>query len=153
MKKIILLILSLFSLTLFSQVPQGFSYQAVALNSAGNPVVSSIVSVRISILDNSATGTNLYTETHSKTTNANGLYTLIIGQGTPTFGAFSTINWAVNSKFVKVELDPTGGSAFTLVGSSQLMSVPYAFYSSSSATINPASGSNSNTLIYLTNGF
>jgi hypothetical protein len=153
MKKIFLLIITLISSALFSQVPQGFSYQAVALNSAGSPVVSSTISVRISILDNSATGTNLYTETHSKTTNANGLYNLIIGQGTPISGTFSTINWALNSKFVKVELDPTGGSTFTLVGSNQLMSVPYAIYSSSSASINPASGSNSNTLIYLSNGF
>ncbi len=153
MKKIFLSILTLISFALFSQVPQGFSYQAVALNSAGNPVVSSPVSVRISILDNSAAGTNLYTETHSKTTNANGLYSLNIGQGTPSYGIFSTINWALNSKFVKVEIDPAGGTAFSLVGSSQLMSVPYAFYSLSSASISPAGGSNSNTLIYLSNGF
>ena len=149
MKKIILSLLIFVSLSIIAQVPQGFSYQAVAFNSSGSPVVSSIVSVRISIIDNSSTGTILYTETHSKLTNANGLYNLTIGQGTPTVGTFTAINWILNSKYVKVELDPLGGTAFTTIGTSQLMSVPYSFYSISSGAISPASGSNSNTLIYL----
>ena len=68
MKKIILFSLFLVSFLSSSQVPQGISYQAIALNTSGNPVVSSNVSVRLSILDNSTTGTNLYSETHLKTT-------------------------------------------------------------------------------------
>lgn len=126
MKKLFTTLLTFSSLLLFGQVPQGFSYQAVAFNSAGSPVVSSTVSVRISVLDNSASGTTLYTETHSKTTNASGLYSLTIGQGTPTLGTFTSINWSVNSKFVKVELDPTGGTTYTTVGTSQFLSVPFA---------------------------
>jgi hypothetical protein len=153
MKNLILIILSLLLFTAKAQVPQGISYQAVAFNSAGSPVVSSTISVRISILDNSATGTNLYTETHSKTTNANGLYSLTIGQGIPVSGTFSSINWVSNSKFLKVEVDPTGGTSYSLVGTSQFLSVPYAFHCGSANSISSGSGSNSNTLIYLTNGF
>ncbi len=76
------------SIFTFAQVPQGISYQAIALNASGNPVVSSNIGIRLSILDNAATGTVLYTETHTKTTNAQGLFNLVIGQGTATTGTF-----------------------------------------------------------------
>ncbi|WP_294332442.1 hypothetical protein [uncultured Chryseobacterium sp.] len=111
---------------LSAQVPQAFSYQTIAFNAAGAPIANGNVSFRISILDNSATGTVLYTETQTKTTNAKGLVNLNIGQGTATNGNFGGINWGTNSKFVKVEMDPAGGSNYTNVGVNQLMSVPYA---------------------------
>lgn len=134
MKKIITSLALLFTLITFAQVPQGISYQAIASNGAGNPVVSSNVGLRLSILDNSATGTVLYTETHTKTTNPQGLFNLVIGQGTPTTGTFSTINWATNSKFLKVEMDAAGGTNYALVGTTQLLSVPYALASDSLIT-------------------
>jgi hypothetical protein len=108
-----------------AQVPQAFSYQTIAFNAAGAPVANGNVSFRISILDNSATGTVLYTETQTKTTNAKGLVNLNIGQGTAATGNFGGINWGTNTKFVKVEMDPAGGSNYTNVGVNQLMSVPY----------------------------
>ncbi|MCZ8198577.1 MAG: hypothetical protein O9267_13320 [Flavobacterium sp.] len=126
MKKTITLLALFISILTFAQVPQGISYQAIALNSSGNPVVSSNVGIRLSVLDNSANGTVLYTETHTKTTNAQGLFNLVIGQGTPSTGTFSTINWGTNSKFLKVEMDATGGTNYVLVGTTQLLSVPYA---------------------------
>jgi len=110
----------------YSQVPQAFTYQTIAFNSAGAPIANGNVNLRISILDNSATGTVLYTETHTKTTNSKGLVNLNIGQGTATTGNFGGINWGTNSKFVKVEMDPAGGNNYTNVGVNQLMSVPYA---------------------------
>lgn len=134
MKKVFILFALCFSSVLFAQVPQGISYQAVAFNGSGNPVVSGTVSVRLSILDNSASGTTLYTETHSKTTNAQGLFNLVIGQGTLVSGNFNTINWRVNTKFLKIEMDATGGSNYTLVGSTQLLSVPYALAADSLVT-------------------
>ncbi len=109
----------------YSQVPQAFTYQTIAFNSAGAPIANGNVNLRISILDNSATGTVLYTETHTKTTNSKGLVNLNIGQGTATTGNFGGINWGTNTKFVKVEMDPAGGSNYTNVGVNQLMSVPY----------------------------
>lgn len=126
MKKIYATI-GLFLATLLSaQIPQAFSYQTIAFNSAGAPIANGNVSLRISILDNSATGTVLYTETHNKTTNSKGLVNLNIGQGTATTGNFGAINWGTNAKFVKVEMDPAGGNNYTNVGVNQLMSVPYA---------------------------
>ena len=126
MKKIITLSLLFISLLSFAQVPQGISYQAIALNTSGNPVVSSIVGIRLSLLDSSGTGNVLYSETHLKTTNAQGLFNLVIGQGTVVSGVFNTINWALNTKFLKVEMDATGGTTYVLVGTTQLLSVPYA---------------------------
>lgn len=119
--------IGLFLATLLSaQVPQAFSYQTIAFNTAGAPIANGNVALRISILENSATGTVLYTETHTKTTNAKGLVNLNIGQGTSTTGSFGGINWGANTKFVKVEMDPAGGSNYINVGVNQLMSVPYA---------------------------
>lgn len=126
MKKTLLLLVLLISATAFCQVPQGISYQAIATNGSGNPIVSSNVGVRLSILDNSASGTLLYGETQTKTTNAQGLFNLVIGQGTATAGTFTGINWSTNPKFLKVEMDATGGSNYALVGTTQLLSVPYA---------------------------
>lgn len=125
----------------FAQVPQGISYQAVAFNSGGSPVVNGTVGVKISLLDQSITGTVVYAETHTKTTNAQGLFNLNIGQGTATVGTFSAINWGANSKFIKVEVDPAGGSNYTTVGTNQLMSVPYALFAGNLSTV-----SNSNSM-------
>ena len=153
MKKIILLSSFLVSLVCFGQVPQGISYQAIALNGSGAPVVSANVGLRLSIIDNSATGTVLYTETHVKTTNAQGLYNLVIGQGTPTTGTFSAINWGTNSKFLKVEMDAAGGTNYTLVGSTQLLSVPYALYAGkvdSENVIGSADDTNADTMSFMT---
>lgn len=135
MKKIISILTLFFTLLTFAQVPQGISYQAIALNGSGNPVASSNVGVRLSVLDNSANGTVLYTETHTKITNPQGLFNLVIGQGTPTTGTFSAIDWRVNTKFLKVEMDAAGGSNYTLVGTTQLLSVPYAMHAGSVASI------------------
>ncbi len=134
MKRILLLSALFITILVSAQVPQGVSYQAIALNGSGNPVASSNVGIRISVLDNTATGTVLYTETHTKTTNPQGLFNLVIGQGTPVSGTFSAINWRVNSKFLKVEMDATGGTNYTLVGTTQLLSTPYALAADSLVT-------------------
>jgi hypothetical protein len=126
MKKLLLLSALLFTIITSAQVPQGISYQAIALNGSGNPVVSSNVGIRLSVLDVSATGTTLYTETQIKTTTAQGLFNLVIGQGTPVLGTFAAINWKTNLKFLKVEMDVAGGTNYVLVGTTQLLSVPYA---------------------------
>ena len=134
MKKIIFLITLLATFITNAQVPQGISYQAIALNSSGNPVISSNVGVKLSILDNSATGTVIYSETQTKTTNAQGLFNLVIGQGTAVSGVFNTINWGTNSKFLKVEMDVAGGTNYVLVGTTQLLAVPYALAADSLIT-------------------
>jgi hypothetical protein len=134
MKKLYFIFLFI-TTTLFAQVPQGFSYQAVALNASGNAVASSPVRIRVTILEGSATGTATYIETHNPTTNNLGLFTLTIGQGTPSSGTFATINWSQNSKFLKVEIDVANGTNYVTVGSSQLLSVPYAMFAGAVAGV------------------
>jgi hypothetical protein len=87
--------------------------------------------MQISILQSTITGTVVYTETHSVDTNLNGLVSLEIGTGI-TSGTFSEIDWSAGSYFIKTETDPTGGSSYTITGTSQLMSVPFALYATTS---------------------
>ena len=104
------------------------SYQAVIRNSTNALVRSAPVGMRISILQGSPTGTPVYVETQNRTTNTNGLVSLEIGTGTVITGSFSTINWATGPYYIKTETDPSGGTTYSIVGTNQLMSVPYALY-------------------------
>jgi hypothetical protein len=111
-----------------AQAPQKFNYQAIARNNAGTELSNQAIGIRISVLDGSSTGTLVYQETQTKTTNAYGLFTLEVGAGTVVSGTFANIAWGSGSKYVKTELDPTGGTNYTVAGTSQLISVPYALY-------------------------
>ena len=105
------------------------SYQAVIRNTSGALVTSTSVGMKISILQGSATGTVAYSETQTASTNANGLVSLEIGSGIIVTGTFAGINWANGPYFIKTETDPTGVTAYTISGTNELMSVPYALFS------------------------
>jgi hypothetical protein len=128
MKKFTLLLTVLFTISGFAQAPQKISYQAVLRDVGGTIVQNHPVGMRIQILQTSESGTAVYVETHSATTNANGLVTLEIGSGTVVSGTFGGINWAAGPYFIKTETDPTGGTSYSITGTTQLLSVPYAFY-------------------------
>lgn len=129
MKKLISISLFIIACTyLFAQVPQALNYQAVARTAAGAPIANGNVGVKLSVLNGSPTGTVEYAETHTATTNSLGLFTLSIGQGTPQSGTFGAINWTSGAKYLKTEIDPAGGTAYTLSGTSPMQSVPYALY-------------------------
>ncbi len=134
MKKTIASLALLASLATFAQAPQKMSYQSVLRNASNTLIANTPVGVRISILQGSAAGTPVYVETQNPTTNANGLISLEIGNGTPVTGTFSSINWGANTYFIKTETDPAGGTNYTITGTSQLMSVPYALYAQSSGS-------------------
>jgi len=121
--------------TLWAQAPQKMSYQAVIRNSSNALVTNTTIGMRINILQGSATGTAVYVETQTPTTNTNGLVTLEIGAGTVVSGTFSTIDWANGPYFIKTETDPTGGTSYAITGTSQLLSVPYALYAKTAETI------------------
>jgi uncharacterized protein (TIGR02145 family) len=120
--------LTFFLSTTFAQSPQKISYQAVVRNSSNQLVTSHAVGIKISILQGSETGTAVYVETQAPITNANGLVTIEIGSGTIVTGTFAIINWAAGTYFIKTETDPSGGTSYTITGTSQLLSVPYALY-------------------------
>ena len=119
-----------------AQVPEAFNYQAVVRNSSGEILASQNVSFRISILQGSESGAVLYSETHTVSTNAFGLANLKIGEGTVVSGTFSPSGWGASSHFLKVEIDPSGGSTYTELGTSELLSVPYAFHAQTVQTDN-----------------
>ena len=122
-----LLFASLFiPLILNAQTPEAFSYQAVVRNDQGQPITNQQVNIRISLLRGTATGEVIYSEEHSPTTTGIGKVALKIGKGTAITGDFSGIDWSNGPYFVKTELDETGGSNFKNMGTSQLLSVPYA---------------------------
>jgi microcystin-dependent protein len=129
MKQILsLLVIILLHVKLSAQAPQKISYQSVIRNTNNMPVANTLVGIKISILQGSASGTVVYSETHNPSTNVNGLASMEIGGGTVLSGTFSSINWAAGPYFVKTETDPLGGTAYTLSGTSQFLSVPYALY-------------------------
>ena len=128
-RRLILQVALLFSIgTAFGQAPQKMSYQAVIRNSSSVLVVSAPVGMKISILQGSSSGSSVYIEAQTGSTNVNGLVSLEIGTGSVLSGNFSTINWANGPYFIKIETDPTGGTSYTITGTSQLSSVPYALY-------------------------
>ncbi|MCD4744995.1 MAG: hypothetical protein K8R58_01710 [Bacteroidales bacterium] len=134
MKKLIFTLIFgvLIVLTAIAQPPQAFKYQAVVRDNTGEIISNQLVGVRISIHDATAGGTIVYQETFSETTNQFGLVNLKIGNGTPTIGTFNGIDWSSNSKFLEIEIDPAGGTSYSYIGTSQLLSVPYALHSQSS---------------------
>ncbi|MDP3463804.1 MAG: hypothetical protein Q8S18_13510 [Bacteroidales bacterium] len=119
---------------LSAQSPEKFNYQAVARDASGNVLVSQAVTFRISILQTTSDGTAVYVETHSTTTNAFGQVSLTIGGGTPVSGTFSSIGWGSDQYFLKTEMDAAGGTAYTHMGTTQLLSVPYALYAKASGS-------------------
>lgn len=115
---------------LYAQVPDKMSYQAVIRNSSNALVASSEVGMKVSILQGSVTGTPVYVELYNPNpkTNINGLVSIMVGDGIALTGTFAAINWANGPYFIKTETDPTGGTNYTVVGVSQLLTVPYAMY-------------------------
>jgi hypothetical protein len=124
-----LFVISALTIGVFAQPPQKMSYQAVIRNSIGQFVTSHPVGMRISILQDSATGTAVYVETQTPTTNANGPATIEIGGGTVVSGTIGVIDWSTGIYFIKTETDPAGCTNYSITGTSQILSVPYALHS------------------------
>lgn len=133
MKRIFTILISvLLTASVFAQSPEKMSYQAVVRDAANALVGNSAIGMQISILQGTSSGTAVYIETQTPTSNANGLVSLEIGSGTVVSGTFSAIDWANGPYFVKTETDPTGGTTYTITGTSELLSVPYALHAKNS---------------------
>jgi hypothetical protein len=145
MKKLILSLLLFMSIYSNAQsVPQRLNYQAVARNSSGNILSNQALSVKIDILDTDLV-TQLYSESHVLTTNQFGLFTLLIGNGTVLSGQFSAISWGNGSKHLRTSIDLTSGTNYQVMGTTQLVSVPYALHSLRADSLKNASMSSVNT--------
>lgn len=122
------------SLGLLSQVPQKITYQAV-IRDAANHLVTNQIGIKISILQGTVDGTPVYNEIQTPTPNANGLITIEIGAGDPA--TFAAINWSTGLFFIKTEIatsDPL--TTYTITGTSQLLSVPYAIHAKTASSYN-----------------
>jgi hypothetical protein len=130
-----------------AQAPQRMSYQSVLRNSSNVLLAETLVGIKISVLQGGAAGTPVYVETQTATTNANGLLSLQIGAGTASTGSFAAIDWSAGTYFIKTETDPTGGTNYTITGTQEMLSVPYAMYAAKSgdATTMGAIGGTSST--------
>jgi uncharacterized protein (TIGR02145 family) len=135
MKKLITLIALVTTITTFAQAPQGFNYQATVRNNSGQLLLNQIVLVKFNILLNSVNGTIVYSENQTANTDDLGHINLVVGQGSATIGTFSNINWGSGSYYLGIQLN--SGSGFVEMGTTQLLSVPYALYANSSATSAP----------------
>jgi hypothetical protein len=143
MKKIISLLLVCLAIltTTHAQIPpNAFNYSAVARNAAGDPIAISTIGIQITILKSSPTGASQYMENHFVNTDAFGLFNLVIGAGAVQSGNMATIDWSNDNYYLKVGMDATGGSSFVTMGTTQLLSVPYALYAKSAGSVSGNSG-------------
>jgi len=142
LRKILFLLAAIFiSSTIFSQSPEKMSYQSVIRDENTALLVNQPIGMRVSILQGDIEGTSVYSEAHSVNTNANGLASLEIGGGTVLSGVFANIDWASGPYFILTEVDIDGGANYTISGTSQLMSVPYALYAKNAGSAPQSSGS------------
>ncbi|MFH2144206.1 MAG: hypothetical protein ABIJ97_17395 [Bacteroidota bacterium] len=136
MKRIVFFSISIMlSYIVYCQSPQSINYQAVVRDGAGVVIPNQLVSFRISI-QQSTSFTDVYVETQQETTNDFGLVNLQIGTGTVVSGVFADIDWASDLTFIQIELDETGGTNYQMMGLSQMLTVPYAFFADKAGNVN-----------------
>jgi hypothetical protein len=139
-KSYFILVALLITAITFAQAPEGFNYQALARDSAGDIIVNTTIAVKFDLRETTVAGSIIYTETHNPTTNENGVFNLVVGQGTTIFGVFNTIDWSTDAHFLEVSIDPANGIAFTSLGTTQLLSVPYALHAKTAESVSGISG-------------
>ncbi|MFM7106398.1 MAG: hypothetical protein ACKOW8_12850, partial [Flavobacteriales bacterium] len=154
-----LLLLTFLTISLFSQSPDLMTYQMVVRDNVGNIVAGSNVGLRLSILQGSAAGAEVFAETHSDATNTNGLLSVLIGNGINVSGSIAAINWAAGPFFLRAQTDPTGGTNYSIENISQLVSVPYSYFSTEAQSAQSAGNGFSHvsetgdTLYFLNGGY
>ncbi|MCK9612477.1 MAG: DUF1566 domain-containing protein [Bacteroidales bacterium] len=147
----ILLILMIFCGSMYAQLPQGITFQAIARNSSGNPMSNTNLQIRLSIIDSAQGGTTVYQELRAVQTNTQGVFSFEIGVNPNyvTIGNFSAINWTSGKKYLKIDYDPTNTFTFSLtLGTVEFSSVPYVFTASGVTYIDPSGAQNGNILTY-----
>jgi hypothetical protein len=138
MKKLYNLLAIILITTINAQAPQGFNYQATVRNSSGALITSQNVLFKFNIMLNSQTSLPVYSETHQAPTDDLGQVNLTVGNGTATTGTFAGINWGSGTYFLGIELNT--GSGYVAMGTTQLLSVPYALYANNAGSATSTSG-------------
>jgi hypothetical protein len=129
MKRLYILLTAMLLISFsWAQAPQKMSYQAVVRDAANALIINQEIGIQISLLQGSVSGDAVYVETQAPTTNDNGLFSIEIGAGALVSGSMTTIDWSKGPYFIHTETDPTGGTNYTITGTSELLSVPYALH-------------------------
>ena len=126
-----------FAISLNAQAPDAFSFQGVAYDNSGNPIGDQDINVLVEILQDASASSSIYSEEHAVMTNPSGLFVLQIGRGSVPSSSFANINWGASSHFIKVGIDTEGDGEYSIMGITELLSVPYALYAESS-TVKPS---------------
>ncbi|NQX97329.1 MAG: hypothetical protein HRT73_05535 [Flavobacteriales bacterium] len=136
MKKLLLsaLAITVLSISTYAQSPESMKYQSVVRDGSLNIIANQTVGMQFTILQGSITGTPVYQENFASTTNAYGLVNLELGTGTIVSGVFANIDWSAGPYFIETGLDASGGTTYIVMGTSQLLSVPYALYAKTSGS-------------------
>ena len=147
------IVLLAFSLTLLAHAigqlpPNAFNYSGVARDTQGNPIANTNIGIQISILKSSSTGVSQYIENHTVTTDAFGLFNLVIGAGSIQSGDMASIDWSNDNYYLQVGMDAAGGTNFLTMGTTQLLSVPYALYAKSAGSVTSGSVNVSSNIEY-----
>jgi hypothetical protein len=138
--------------------PNAFNYSAVARNASGQPISNTAIGIQITILKTTPSGVSQYSENHFVNTDAFGLFNLVIGAGALQSGSIANIDWSNDNYYLKVSMDAAGGTNFLTMGTTQLLSVPYALYAKSAGSVSGSSGititsiSSAGDTLYLSNG-
>ena len=134
MKRILFALVTITTIALssFGQAPEGFKYQAVVRDAGNFILTNQAVGMQMTIQQGSIGGTTVYQETFAPTTNTYGLVNLEIGNGSVVSGDFTTIDWSAGPYYIETAVDVSGGTNYAVMGTSQLMSVPYALYAKTS---------------------
>ncbi len=146
MKKLLPIVIALFSICGLAQAPNGFNYQASVRDANGDLVTEQSVSFKFHIIQGTQTAAPTYTETHATNTDDLGQVSVVIGQGNATSGTFSSIDWSLGSYFLKIEVELSAGSGYVDLGTTQFMSVPYALYAQNAGGSLPQGTSSGDTL-------
>ena len=146
MKKLLPIVIALFSICGLAQAPNGFNYQASVRDANGDLVTDQSVSFKFHIIQGTQTAAPTYTETHATNTDDLGQVSVVIGQGNVTSGTFSSIDWSLGSYFLKIEVELSAGSGYVDLGTTQFMSVPYALYAQNAGGSLPQGTSSGDTL-------
>lgn len=124
----VLFVYTFLTVAALAQSPQAFNYQGIARDLNGTSLIDRNIGLRISIRSGSSNGTVVYEEIHNVLTNKLGIFNIEIGNGGSPSGQFSLISWGTNDHYIQIEMDENGGSDFQNIGTSELLSVPYALY-------------------------
>ena len=146
MKKLLPIVIALFSICGLAQAPNGFNYQASVRDANGDLVIEQSVSFKFHIIQGTQTAAPTYSETHATNTDDLGQVSFVIGQGNATSGTFSSIDWSIGSYFLKIEVELSAGSGYVDLGTTQFMSVPYALYAQNAGGSLPQGTNNGDTL-------